>query len=195
MPAVVQLRRMRSKKVIPVHRTISLRPTMLSIAMMMLSASLAACGGSTPPPDRDASQSLIPLASAKAKSPAEACLEIASAPREKKPNEPAKVGVKHILVKYAGAKSAADTVTRTREDACLRAMEARDKLREGADFGEMVAQYSDDPGAASRGGSMGSLSRGELVPSFADAAFELDINQLSDIVETEFGFHLILRTE
>jgi NIMA-interacting peptidyl-prolyl cis-trans isomerase 1 len=59
----------------------------------------------------------------------------------------------------------------------------------------MVREYSEEPGAASREGSVGAVERGDLVPPFADAAFELDIQQLSDVVETEFGFHVILRTE
>ena len=74
-------------------------------------------------------------------------------------------------------------------------MEARDKLRGGADFGEIVKTYSDEPGASTVGGSIGQVTRSQLLPPFADAAFELERAQLSDIVETEYGFHVILRTE
>jgi parvulin-like peptidyl-prolyl isomerase len=77
----------------------------------------------------------------------------------------------------------------------MRAMEARDKLREGADFDEIVKEYSEEAGAVSRGGSIGTVERADVAKPFADAAFELSINQMSDVVETEFGFHLILRTE
>ena len=103
--------------------------------------------------------------------------------------------MKHVLVEYAGAKRAAPSITRSREEACLRAMEARDKLRNGADFADVVKEYSDEPGAATRGGSIGTIERGDVAPPFADAAFELDVNQLSDVVETDFGFHVIFRTE
>jgi parvulin-like peptidyl-prolyl isomerase len=135
-----------------------------------------------------------PSAAAAPETPGQKCLAIADAPRERRPNEPDKIGVRHILVKYAGAKKA-DGVTRTREQACLRAMEARDALRGGADFEKIVAEYSEEPGAASRGGSLGTIERKDVVPPFADVAFQLDMNQLSDIVETDFGFHVILRTE
>ncbi|MEO7330545.1 MAG: peptidylprolyl isomerase, partial [Minicystis sp.] len=80
-------------------------------------------------------------------------------------------------------------------EACLRAVEARDRIRGGADFGEIVKQYSDEPGAATREGSIGAVERKDVLQPFADAAFELSIHQMSDVVETESGFHLIFRTQ
>jgi parvulin-like peptidyl-prolyl isomerase len=129
------------------------------------------------------------------KEAAEKCLALAGAKRARATDEPDKVTVKHVLVKYAGAKNADDKVQRPREAACLRALEARDKIREGADFAEVVKQYSDEAGAATREGSIGSVSRKDVAKPFADAAFELKASQLSDVVETEFGFHVIFRTE
>ena len=126
---------------------------------------------------------------------AEQCLALAGAKRARATDEPDKVTVKHVLVKYKGAKNAADQIQRPREAACLRALEARDKIREGADFAEIVKQYSDEPGAATREGSVGAVSRSDVAKPFADAAFELKPNQLSDVVETEFGFHVIFRTQ
>src|SRR5262249_8995735 len=106
-----------------------------------------------------------------------------------------KVTVKHILVKHKGSKNPAAGVTRTREEACLRAVEARDKLRKGEDWDAVVKEYSDETGAATRGGSLGAVERKDVAKPFADAAFELSANMLSDVVETEFGFHLIFRKE
>jgi parvulin-like peptidyl-prolyl isomerase len=167
----------------------------------VVAVSLAACGGQPAPAPA------VPVAAAtavaEAKPPeaappskeAAACFDLAGAKRVKRTPEPDTVTVRHVLVKYKGAKRAEASITRTRGEACLRALEARDKVRGGEDFEQVVREYSDEPGAASRGGSMGAVHRAELAPPFADAAFELDANQLSDVVETEFGFHVILRTQ
>ncbi len=103
--------------------------------------------------------------------------------------------MKHVLVKYGGAKGAPATVTRTREQACLRAEEALAKLKDGTSFSEVVAAYSDESGAATREGSIGAIERGDVAPAFADAAFELKMKEVSAVVETPFGFHVILRVE
>jgi NIMA-interacting peptidyl-prolyl cis-trans isomerase 1 len=133
--------------------------------------------------------------SAAADGPAAHCFAIADAKREPRPGEPMKVVVKHVLVKYVGAKRAAPTVTRTREEACLRAQEARSKLEQGSSFADVVKEYSEEPGAATRAGSLGAIERSQMVPPFADAAFELAAGEVSQVVETDFGFHVILRTE
>ncbi len=153
----------------------------------LLSLALAACGAAPVAPPA--------AAPAAAESPAETCFRAAGAKREKRADEPARIGAKHVLVKYSGAKGAKPASARSREEACLRAVEARDKLRGGADFSKIVIEYSEEPGAASREGSLGSIERSDVVPPFADAAFELDMGQLSDVVESDFGFHVIVRTE
>lgn len=103
--------------------------------------------------------------------------------------------MKHVLVKWAGAKRAPATITRTREEACLRALEARTKLEKGATFGEVVKEYSEEEGAATREGMLGAIERKDAAPPFADAAFELHVGDVSYVVETDFGFHVIMRTE
>lgn len=125
----------------------------------------------------------------------ELCFATANVKRAKFSGEPPKITVKHVLVKFKGSKNAGDTITRSRADACLRAIEARDKARNGEDFDVVVKGYSDEAGAATRGGSIGAVERKDLAKPFADAAFELSMNQLSDVVETEFGFHVILRSQ
>ena len=101
-----------------------------------------------------------PVADAKPKGPdpekVALCLATANTKRAKFSGEPPQVTVKHILVKYSGAKNADAAITRTREEACLRAIEARDKLVGGADFDDVVKEFSEEPGAASRNGSIGS---------------------------------------
>jgi len=125
----------------------------------------------------------------------EQCLATAGAKRARRPDEPEKIVAKHVLVKYAGAKRALASVTRTREQACLRAEEVRAKLKDGTSFEEIVRTYSEEAGAATREGSLGEIRRSDVVPAFADAAFELARGEVSHVVETAFGFHVILRTE
>ena len=154
----------------------------------VLATLLAACGGATPPPQTSA-------APTGADTPADKCLAIARAKRERRADEPSKITAKHILVRYAGAKKGQATVTRTAGEACLRALEARAKLQEGMSFADAVAAYSEEPGAATREGTVGSITRTDVVPPFADAAFELGRGDVSHVVETDYGFHIILRTE
>jgi peptidyl-prolyl cis-trans isomerase NIMA-interacting 1 len=146
-----------------------------------------ACGGA---PSSGASS-----AAAGGASPGDRCLGAAEAKLAHSATEPDKISVKHILVKYGGAKSAPPTITRTKEEACLRAEEALDKLKAGAPFAEIVAKYSDESGADTREGSIGTIERSDVAPSFADAAFQLKMREVSAVVETPFGFHVILRVE
>ena len=65
------------------------------------------------------------------------------------------------------------------------------RLRSGEDFAELARQYSEDPGSAAKGGELGFIQRGDFVKDFEEVAFALQPGQLSDIVETQFGFHII----
>jgi hypothetical protein len=170
---------------IPVRATLRGMTRVLVLSAAVLS--LPACGAAPA-----AAPSAAPAAE---ETPAAACLRSAGAKRDKRAGEPARISAKHVLVKYYGAKGAKPAIARSREEACLRAVEVRDKLRGGAEFSKIVLEYSEEPGAASREGSLGSIERGDVVPPFADAAFELDVNQLSDVVESDFGFHVIFRSE
>lgn len=103
-----------------------------------------------------------------------------------------RVAASHILVSYQGADQAGSQIKRTREEALLRAKEARDRLLAGGDFAELAKLYSDDP-TGPRGGFLGGFTRGAMVPAFEQAAFKLPVGSLSEIVETPFGFHIIRR--
>jgi len=109
--------------------------------------------------------------------------------------EPEVIAAQHLLVAYKGAKGAAKTITRSKADAKKRAEEALAKARKGDDFTALVKTYSDEPGAADRLGNLGKFKREAMVKPFSDAAFKLKVNETSDVVETEFGFHLIVRSE
>jgi peptidyl-prolyl cis-trans isomerase SurA len=74
-------------------------------------------------------------------------------------------------------------------------MKIKKEIDEGADFSLQAILYSDDPGSASDGGNLGYIERGELVPDFEAAAYKLNEGQISEIVETPFGFHIIKSDE
>ncbi|GEM_PF-1116001 len=58
-------------------------------------------------------------------------------------------------------------------------------------FAEIAARVSDDPGSASRGGDLGYFNQGVMVPEFEQAAFNLQVGEISDLVKTQFGYHII----
>ncbi|HLK37595.1 MAG TPA: peptidylprolyl isomerase, partial [Polyangiaceae bacterium] len=101
----------------------------------------------------------------------------------------------HILVIYKGAKRAPKGITRSKADAKARAQEALAKVRGGAPFADVVKEYSDDAGTVDRMGSLGKFRRDAMDPAFGAAAFALKVGEVSDVVETPFGFHVIKRTQ
>lgn len=70
------------------------------------------------------------------------------------------------------------------------ALEVLEKLENGEDFGELAAEYSTD-GTAQEEGELGYFSAGQMVPEFEDAAFNLEVGEISEPVETQYGFHII----
>jgi parvulin-like peptidyl-prolyl isomerase len=105
------------------------------------------------------------------------------------------ISASHVLIAYQGAMRANPKVTRSKEEAKKLAEQVDKKAKGGADFKELVKEYSDEPRAAERGGELGSFTRNRMVKPFSDAAFQLKVGQISDVVETQFGFHVIKRTK
>ena len=105
------------------------------------------------------------------------------------------ISARHILVMYAESQARPDHVIRTKPEALARAQEALAKLRAGAEFSDIVDAYSDEPGAAERGGDLGQFGRNAMVKPFSDAAFKLTVGQLSEVIETRYGYHVIKRTQ
>jgi NIMA-interacting peptidyl-prolyl cis-trans isomerase 1 len=94
-----------------------------------------------------------------------------------------------------GSDRAGKSVLRTREQALVLAQEVLKRAQGGEDLGRLANEYSDEPNAGSRGGSLGRFTRGQMVAQFDAVAFKLRLGQISGIVETPFGFHIIQRTE
>jgi hypothetical protein len=100
---------------------------------------------------------------------------------------------KHLLVMYKGSQRAPENVTRSKEEAKARAEEAHKKAKAGTKFEDLVKEYSDEPGAGQRGGDLGKFPKGRMVGPFQDGLEKTKIGEISDIVETPFGYHVILR--
>jgi peptidyl-prolyl cis-trans isomerase C len=77
-----------------------------------------------------------------------------------------------------------------RGESLIRIQSLQDRLRQGEAFAALALEYSDDPSRA-RGGDLGYLEHRQMIGAFADAAFALEPGQVSDIVESRFGYHLI----
>lgn len=75
------------------------------------------------------------------------------------------------------------------------ANEVKKKLDEGAKFEDLAKEYSQDPGSASNGGELGWFGAGKMVPEFEEAAYALDVNEISGPVKSELGVHIIQVTD
>ncbi len=76
-----------------------------------------------------------------------------------------------------------------------RLREFKDRITNGESFATLAVLYSEDPGSATRGGELGFVSRGDLVPEFSAVAFNLKEGEVSKIVKTDYGFHIIQLVE
>ena len=106
---------------------------------------------------------------------------IYDAERETRFSTPEERLARHILIKFGADKSAAREQTEA----------LKKQLDDGADFAKLAAEHSTDPGSKNDGGSLGWVRRGQMVDSFEQALFDLKEGEVSGVVESEFGFHLI----
>ena len=107
-----------------------------------------------------------------------------SIPKSEIPDIPAEYEVSQIVKKPA--------ISATElEVAYTKIAEIRERVMKGEDFATLAILYSEDPGSASQGGSIGTVGRGETHPDFEAAAFSLKAGEISNIVKTTFGYHII----
>jgi peptidyl-prolyl cis-trans isomerase C len=100
--------------------------------------------------------------------------------------QPERVRASHILIRFPdNANAAAKQQVRSRAEEILRALKA------GNDFVDIAKTNSQDPGSAANGGDLGYFERGQMVGPFEETAFSLRPGQTSELVETEFGYHII----
>ncbi len=161
-----------------------------SSVALALATIVAACDDApkpAPPAPPETSTGLVPPPIATAT--ATTATPVASAPA------PDAVAAQHVLVAYKGAEKAPRGVTRSKADAKKRAEEVSAKAKAGSDFSALVAEYSDDPAAKERQGSVGKFTREKMARPFSDAAFALAVGESSAPVETPFGFHVIKRNQ
>jgi parvulin-like peptidyl-prolyl isomerase len=111
------------------------------------------------------------------------------------PTAAEQIEASHILVSYQGATRARPTVTRTRDEARTLAEKIALQAREpGADFARLAKDASDGPSGV-EGGALPRFGRQQMVKPFSDAAFALRPGEVSGVVETNFGFHVIKRIQ
>ena len=104
------------------------------------------------------------------------------------------IAASHILISYQGAERS--SATRTKEEAKKLAEEVLAKAKApGADFAALAREYSDEPGARERGGDLGAFKKGAMAKPFEEAAFQLKVGEISGVIETPSGFHIIKRTK
>ncbi|WP_263366042.1 peptidylprolyl isomerase [Edaphobacter bradus] len=96
------------------------------------------------------------------------------------------VKVRHILIAVpAGADAKTDAAAKGKAEDLLK------QIKGGANFAELAQKNSDDPGSKPQGGELGWLDRGKTVPEFDKAAFSLPVGQTSDLIKTQFGYHIL----
>jgi len=109
-----------------------------------------------------------------------------------KKNEYEQVKARHILIAFKGSPAAqAGKKELTEDEAKAKAEDLRKQLVAGANFDELAKKESDDVGSGSRGGDLGAFGHGQMVPEFEKAAFEAKVGDVTPVVRTQYGFHVI----
>jgi parvulin-like peptidyl-prolyl isomerase len=108
-------------------------------------------------------------------------------------NDYEQIRARHILIRASGSPSPVQPGKKELSDAeaLAKAQEIRKKLADGGDFAALASAESDDTGSQKNGGELNFFHRGQMVAPFEQAAFALNVGQISDPVKTPFGYHII----
>ncbi|WP_279265929.1 MULTISPECIES: peptidylprolyl isomerase [unclassified Romboutsia] len=104
------------------------------------------------------------------------------------------VEASHILIKTMDDQGNALS-DKKKAEAKKKAEEVLEKLKSGEEFSALAKEYSQDAGTAENGGELGFFAKGKMVKEFEDAAWKLNVGEISDIVETSYGYHIIKVTD
>jgi peptidyl-prolyl cis-trans isomerase D len=104
---------------------------------------------------------------------------------------PEQVKVSHILIKTPLPGPDGKVDEKGAAEAQRRAEDLLKQVKSGANFEDLAKKYSEDPGSAKQGGSLGWIGRGQTVPEFEKTAFSLPKGQISDLIKSSYGFHII----
>jgi peptidyl-prolyl cis-trans isomerase C len=103
---------------------------------------------------------------------------------------PENVRAAHVLISTVDKDTQQPLSAEKKKEKKKLAESIKERAEKGEDFGKLAKEYSDDPGSKDKGGEY-VFGKGEMVPEFETAAFSLKTNQISDIVETRYGYHII----
>jgi peptidyl-prolyl cis-trans isomerase C len=107
-------------------------------------------------------------------------------------NDYEQVKARHILIAFKGSPAAQPGKAELTEEAAkAKAEDIRKQLQAGAKFEDLAKKESDDTGSGERGGDLGAFGRGQMVPEFEKAAFDAKPGELTQVVRTQFGYHII----
>jgi peptidyl-prolyl cis-trans isomerase D len=104
---------------------------------------------------------------------------------------PERVKVRHILVQTPPPGTDGKVDQKALDAARAKAENLLKQLKSGADFAELAKNNSDDPGSKGQGGDLGWIVKGQMVAPFENSAFSMNKGQMSDLVQSDFGFHII----
>src|SRR5262249_53539748 len=98
---------------------------------------------------------------------------------------PERVHIRHILIKTEGKSDSEKKAALAKAEGILK------QLQGGADFADLAKKNSDDPGSKEKGGDLDFVVHGQTVPEFDKMAFSLPVKQISPIVTTQYGYHIL----